>query len=91
MTHGKYIIKKIGDEEVAILFHSSINHCDIGTCKQSRGEVISAGFFVVLGEPSDDDSGDISVGVYGESITLKLKVRTNVDEALIKRILRWRY
>jgi hypothetical protein len=90
MTYGKYIIKEILGTEVAILFDPLINHCDIITEGNSK-KAISAGFFIVLGLPSDHDIGDISVSVFGESITLKLKVRTNVDEKLIKRVLRKEY
>lgn len=77
-----------GDREVAILFDAAISHCDIGTCKDSRGITISAGFFAVSAEPTENDPNDISVGVFGESVTLKLKVRKDKDERLLKKVLR---
>lgn len=89
MEYGKYIIKLMsGDREVAILFDAEINHIDIGTCKDSRGITVAAGMFVVAAEPSDEDPDDISVGVLGESVTLKMGIRKGKDEELIKKILR---
>jgi len=87
MEYGKYIIIDNG-HEVAILFDSLIQHCDIGTKGEGRGKAVSAGFFAVAAKPTEKDPDDISVGVFGESVTLKLKVRKDKDERLIKRVLR---
>ncbi len=85
---GKYIIKELENgHEVAILFDPLISHCDIGTCKNSRGKTISAGFFDVAAVPTEEDPNGISVGVWGKSVTLKLESRPE-DEELIKRVLR---
>ncbi len=87
MNYGKYIIKEIMGHEVAILFNPLINHCDIGTCKESRGETVSAGFFIAFAEPSEQDNKDIGVEVFGKSETLKLESRPE-DEKLVKQVLR---
>ena len=81
---------KISGHEVAIVFDALISHCDIGTNKGSRGKVISAGFFAVGAEPTDEDSRDISVSVHGKSVTLNMESRPE-DEKLIKRVLRKEY
>ncbi len=87
MDYGKYIIKEVRGIEVAILFDPLISHCDIGTKGDSRGETISAGFFVVKSNPIEDDPDNISVGVWGKSVTLKIDSREE-DEKLLKRVLR---
>ncbi len=88
MANGKYIIKEIrGEIPVAILFDHLISHCDIGTKGDSRGKDVSAGFFAVAAKPTEDDDKDISVGVWGKSITLKLESRKE-DAAIIKKVLR---
>jgi hypothetical protein len=91
MEYGKYIIKEVRGIEVAILFHPLINHCDIGTKGDSRGETVSAGFFTVGAEPTEDDSRDISVSCWGKSVTLDMKSRGEKDEELVKKILREAY
>ena len=87
MDYGKYIIIKTRGHEVAIIFDLLISHCDIGTKGESRGEVISAGFFAVGAKASENDPDDISVSVFGKSTTLEKSVRKE-DERLIKRVLR---
>ncbi len=89
MEYGKYIIIEHDGCEFPILFHSVINHCDIGTKGNSRGKVISAGFFMIGAESSDDDEKDIDVSVWGKSVTLKIESRKE-DERLIKQILRYK-
>lgn len=90
MEYGKYIIKVIRGVEVAILFDPLISHCDIGTCHESRGETISAGFFGASSAPTDEDNKAICVGVWGKSVTLKMDSRPE-DEDLIKKVLRKEY
>lgn len=87
MDYGKYIIKEVRGIEVAILFDPLISHCDVGTKGDSRGGTISAGFFIVKFNPTDNDPDDISVGVWGKSVTLEIESREE-DERLIKRVLR---
>ena len=84
---GKYIIKEVMGHEVAILFDPLISHCNIGTKGEDKGETVSAGFFDVMSNPTPDDPGNISVGVWGKSVTLKLESRPE-DEELIKKVLR---
>ena len=91
MEYGKYIIKKVRECEVAIVFDALISHCDIGTKGESRGETISAGFFDVWAEPREEDKDDINVSVFGKSVTLKMECRKGKDERLIKRVLRKEY
>ena len=90
MEHGKYIIKEVNGIEVAIVFDPLISHCNIGTCKEDRGETISAGFFGASAAPTDEDDKEISVGVWGKSVTLDMKSREE-DAALIKKVLRPNY
>ena len=88
MECGKYIIVEVRGHEVAILFDPLISHCDIGTCHESRGKRVSAGFFGVTAEPTDEDSKNIDVGVWGKSVTLNIESRKGIDEKLIKKVLR---
>ena len=87
MNDGKYIIKKIRGHEAAVLFHPLLNHCDIGTCKNSHGETVSAGFFRVDGESDDFDMPVISVYAYGHSVSLSAASRGEIDAKLIKKVL----
>ena len=87
MQDGKYIIKKVRGHEVAVLFHPLINHCDIGTCKESRGETVSAGFFQVRVVREYSDGPTIDVSVHGRSLSLDLNSRGDVDAALIRKVL----
>lgn len=86
MEYGKYIIKEVRGHEVAILFDALISHCDIGTRGESRGEDIAAGFFSVAA-----DKGDVTVGCWGKSETMKLESREEVDEVLVKKVVRPEY
>ena len=87
MEYGKYIIKKIKGIRVAIMFDCLITHSDMGTKGESRGEIISAGFFGITANPSDKDRYDLDVEVWGESISLKLHSRKE-DALFIKKVVR---
>ena len=87
MQWGKYIIKEVRGHEVAIVFDALITHADIGTCHESRGKTVSAGFFAVGAKPREKDPDDIDVSVFGNSETLKLSTREE-DSRLIKKMLR---
>ncbi len=86
MDYGKYIIVETMGHETAIMFDSLISHNDF-TDSFLISRVKSAGFFVVKSNPTKDDPDDISVGVWGESVTLKIKSKKE-DEILLKRVLR---
>ena len=88
MDWGKYIIIEVRGIECAIVFDPLISHCDIGTKGDSRGKIVAAGMFEVGAEKSEYDSNDISVCVFGKSVTLELESRKGQDERLIKRVLR---
>ena len=90
MRNGKYIIKEVHGHEVAIMFDDLIVHADIGTCHESRGKTVSAGFFGVGAKPRDGDQDDISVSVWGKSESLKLDSRKE-DAELLKEVLRPAY
>ncbi len=90
MKHAKYIIVEIRACELPILFHPIISHADVG-----KGfKVISAGFCEVGAEATEKDDENISVGVWGRSITLKDKdgnyvvSRGEEDPLLIQKMLR---
>ena len=84
MARGKYIIKEVRGVPVAIMFDPLISHCDIGTCHESRGKTISAGFFSV----TEEDNREIRVDCWGKSVTLKMDSRPDIDEPLLKKVLR---
>jgi len=88
MEYGKYIILTgAGCFEQAILFDSTLSHDDF--LKAFNEDcIVSAGMFMVGAKPREGDKDDIDVSVFGESVTLDLKVRKGQDERLIKRILR---
>jgi len=88
MPTGKYIIKEVRGAEVAIVFDSLISHDCIGTCRGDKGGTVSAGFFSVAAAPTEKDPKDISVSCWGKSVTLKMDSRKEVDEPIIKRVLR---
>jgi hypothetical protein len=88
MEYGKYIIKVVRGVEVAILFDPLISHDCIGTCRGDKGETVSAGFFSVMAEPTEEDPGNVSVGCWGKSVTLKMESRKEQDEPLVKRVVR---
>jgi len=88
MEYGKYIIVEEMGHEVAIMFSSLISHDSFLHVYPNRDCIKSAGFFAVGAEPSEYDSKDISVGVWGKSTTLKLDSRKDKDERLIKKVLR---
>ena len=87
MEYGKYIILDMGSYGQAIMFDQTISH-DEFLNSFSKDFIVSAGMFAVGAEPREEDPDDISVSVFGESVTLGLKVRKGVDERLIKRVLR---
>ena len=87
MDNGKYIIVECRGHEAAIMFSPLISHCDIGTKGDSKGKVISAGFFEVGAISTKKDPKDIGIAVWGKSVTLKLNSRKE-DMAIIKKALR---
>ncbi len=89
MAFGKYIIIETMGHEVAIMFSNLISHADF---LQSfhRDCIKSAGFFEVGAMPHDEDKLDISCCVFGKSTTLKMEVRQNKDDKLLKKVLRKR-
>ncbi|KKM76065.1 hypothetical protein LCGC14_1383800 [marine sediment metagenome] len=87
MEFGKYIIVAMANIELAIMFDSMISHDDL-LRSFHKDSIVSAGMFTVGAESSENDDKDISVDVFGESVTLKKKVRKGQDEILIKRVLR---
>jgi len=87
MQWGKYIIQEVNGHEVAIMFNALISHCDIGTCHESRGKTVSAGFFAVGAKASENDPDDIDVSCFGKSTTLKLESRKE-DAVLLQKVLR---
>lgn len=90
MNTGKYIIIETRGIEVAIMFDNLLAHSDF---LQSfyKDNIISAGFFSVMSEPTDKDDKDISVGCWGKSVTLNIKSRKEIDEPILKRALRKEY
>lgn len=79
MCCGKYIIMEVLGHEVGIMFDSLIEHSTMAM----NGKVISAGFFSVGG----GDNKNISVSVFGKSVSLNKKSREK-DSILLKNVLR---
>ena len=87
MDNGKYIIVEYMGHEVAIVFDSLISHSDFMPI-WNRDKIVSAGMFSTTSDPTENDPYDISVAVWGKSITTNKESRKGTDEKLIKRILR---
>lgn len=87
MEYGKYIIVKYGMMELAIMFDLIISHDDF-LKSFNKDKIVAAGFFAVGAKPNKKDSEDISISVFGKSTNLGLEVRKDIDERLIKRVLR---
>ncbi len=90
MRYGKYIIIKNGSFEEVVMFSNTIAHSDF-LHSFHKDSIVSAGMFVVGAKPSENDEQDISVDVFGESVTLDIGIRKGVDEKLIKKLLREDY
>ena len=90
MEYGKYIIIDNGSFEQVIMFCSTISH-DFFLHSFNKDIIVAAGMFAVGAYASQDDENDISVSVFGESVTLNKKVREDKDEKLIKNVLRKGY
>ena len=86
MDYGKYIIVEVRGCELAIMFDSIIAHSDF-LRSFNKERIISAGFFAVGAEPSENDKNDINVSCFGKSDTLKIESRKE-DDRLLKRVLR---
>ena len=89
MFEGKYIIIDLdgsGFRGTPILFHNMISH-DTFLSIYKKDRIMSAGFFMVGAEPSEKDDKDISVSVWGKSVTLGIKSREE-DSELIEKLLR---
>ncbi|HPM74280.1 MAG TPA: hypothetical protein PLA71_00995 [Saccharofermentans sp.] len=77
MAKHKYIIMQVQGSELPILFHPVISHDLIG-CSSN---VISAGFCSM-----NVEEGKNSVACYGNSVSLNVESRGEVDEEII---LKW--
>lgn len=87
MDYGKYIIVDCNCTGQAVLFDNTMSHDDF-LSMFNEDIIVSAGMFIVSAKPSEGDPEDIEISVFGESITLGLKVRIGTDERFIKRVLR---
>jgi len=85
MDHGKYIIVENMGSETPIMFPSFVTHNIVA--ENMNKKVVSAGFFEVSTNSTENNKRDISVYVFGESTTLKLKTREK-DNFLIKKVLK---
>lgn len=87
MDYGKYVVAKNHyDCEFGICFDSTLAHNYVG-----RGmDIVSAGFFCVDGHPTENDVADISVSVWGKSVSLKKTSRPE-DAKILKKFLRKEY
>ncbi len=91
MECGKYIIVDTMGHETAIMFDGLISHADFLDSFLIH-RIKAAGFFASGAKPSENDPDDISVSVWGKSVTLNnIGARKDIDEKLIKRVLRKPY
>lgn len=88
MGNGKYIIVNTIGSETPILFPTFLTHFNMAEPFGGKEGVVSAGFFEVGAEETDDDPDNIGVSAYGMSETLKKVSRGEKDAWLIKRLLR---
>lgn len=84
MKKVKYIIivESMGGNEVPIIFSDLLAHNEVAGNKT----VISAGFVEIDSNSEDRDTdgcSELLVSCYGESVTLKVKSRKDVDAKLI--------
>jgi len=87
MDYGKYIIVEEKGHEVAVMFDCLIEHGNFITLFRYE-KIKSAGFFAVGAEPTQEDSNNIDVDVWGKSVSLNIEARKGEDEKLIKKVLR---
>jgi len=85
MDYGKYIMLK--DGYTPILFPCHLTHSDVAKGFGGPDSIFSAGFFEVGAKPDKDDLDNISVSVFGKSVSLKL-ISTPNDSFFIKKLLR---
>lgn len=90
MSYGKYIIIKNGSFEEVVMFSNTIAHSDF-LHSFNKDSIVSAGMFTVGAQPTENDEQDISVSVFSKSITLNIGIRKEIDEKLIKKVLRENY
>ena len=83
MKRVKYIVvESAGGNEVPIIFSDLLAHNEVA----GNRTVISAGFVQIYPKPEGKDPdgcSDVWVSCFGESVTLKVKSRDDVDAKLI--------
>ena len=84
MSEQKYVVVTENGIESAILFHGVLTHSEV---KVFGGEIVSAGFFS-WGIKKDECGNPIfSSRAYGDSVSLGLKSRPEIDSRLIDRTI----
>lgn len=79
MRDKKYVIVKVGfGIEAAILFNPIIQHSEAAFIFKNQQNVISAGFY---------DVQDGKVHVWGNSTSLKLATRGELDAKIIQKLI----
>ena len=78
LPQAKYVVFKIGPVETAVVFEQTIGHDRIANRITASENLVSAGFCRVTPK---------GYSCYGESLTLGLASRRDVDSALLNRIL----
>ena len=78
---GKYIIVINRGHEVAILFHSLIEHDTFLDC-YIKAHIKAAGFFRAQGH-----AGEIEIICYGRSDSLDICSRPDIDYLIIEKML----
>jgi len=88
MDNSKYIMVDYMGINTPILFPSYIGHSDIAKVFGGKEKVLSAGFFEVGAKPDEDDPDNISVHVFGKSVTVGKEVDVVNDPFYIRKLLR---
>jgi len=88
MDYGKYIMVDYVGVNTPILFPNYVSHSDIAEVFGGKDKVLSAGFFDVGAKPDTDDLDNISVCVFGKSVTVEKEVDEDNDPFYIRKLLR---
>jgi hypothetical protein len=82
MINSKYIVIQIGGGLQMPIIFSSLQQHDV-VARPFGGKVLGAGFCVIY----LDDSGRPKYDCYGESVSLDIKSRGEVDAQVLNRML----
>ena len=83
--YGKYLVVKLAGREQAIMFSGFVEHEVMANGFQ---EIIAGGFWFV--DKYDSESDDVTIKVFGESVSTNTESREE-DAELIEKIINVQY